>query len=78
MEEVIVQGAHISALEEEAIEVLAKEVAAKVKQNQCRVVLWDNVRDKPPEQLEVSPTTMIPHKSRKFRTILDLLLLLGF
>ena len=44
MEEAIAQGTHISAMEDEAMEVLEKEVTAKVKQNQCRVVLWDGMR----------------------------------
>ena len=54
------------------MEVLVKEVAAKVKQQQCRVVVWEDIKDNPPEQLKVSPIVMIPHKSRKFRAILDL------
>lgn len=39
---------------------------------QCKVVLWDDIKDSLPEQLKVSPLAMIPHKSRKFRAILDL------
>ena len=36
------------------------------------MVLWDDIKDDPPEELKVSPIAMILHKSRMFRTILDL------
>ena len=48
MEEAICRGPHISAMEEEAMEVLVKEVTAKVQHNQCRVVLWDDIKENPP------------------------------
>ena len=35
-------------------------------------MLWDNIKHTPPAQLKISPIAMIPHKSRKFRAILDL------
>ena len=72
MEEAIARGPRILALEKEAMEVLEKEVATKVEQNQCRVVLWDDIKHNPPEHLKVSPIAMVPHKSRKFCAILDL------
>ena len=34
--------------------------------------MWDDIKDNPPEQLKISPVAMIPHKSRKYRAILDL------
>ena len=36
-----------------------------------RVLLWDDIKDTSPAQLNISPIAMIPHKSRKFRAILD-------
>jgi hypothetical protein len=33
---------------------------------------WNDIKGNPPEQLKISPISMVPHKSRKFRTILDL------
>eukprot|EP00956_Cyclotella_meneghiniana_P025446 scaffold53123_cov73-Cyclotella_meneghiniana.AAC.1 len=66
------RGPHVSALEEDAIAQLEGEIAEKVKARQCRVVLWDDIKDNPPEQLKISPLAMIPHKSRKYRAILDL------
>ena len=72
MQEAIEQGPHESALDPLAMEQLEREVEDKVKKNQCRVVLWDDIKENPPEQLKVSPIAMIPHKSRMFRAILDL------
>jgi hypothetical protein len=43
-----------------------------VKAGQCKVVLWDDIKHNPLEQLKISPLAMIPHKSRAFRAILDL------
>ena len=40
----------------------------------AKIVLWDDIRDRLDDfpQLKVSPLSMIPHKSRKYRAILDL------
>ena len=68
----IERGPHQSSLEPAAMEQLSKEVENKVKVGQAKVVLWDDIKDSPPEQLKISPIAMIPHKSRLFRAILDL------
>ena len=72
IEAAIENGAHKSAMVPEAMKQLAEEVAAKAKKGQCRVVLWEDIKSNPPEELKVSPIAMIPHKSRMFRAILDL------
>jgi hypothetical protein len=72
MHAAVERGPHSSALDPEAIEQLKIEIAEKERIGQCKVVLWDDIKDNPPEQLKVSPLAMIPHKSRKFRAILDL------
>ena len=36
------------------------------------MVLWDDIKDNHPCQLKVSPVAAIPHKSRAYRSILDL------
>ena len=36
------------------------------------MVKWKDIKDAPPANLKTSPIVMIPHKSRKYRTILDL------
>ena len=44
----------------------------KVKKGQCWVILWDDIKHNPPEQLKISRIAMIPRKSRLFRAILNL------
>jgi hypothetical protein len=39
---------------------------------QAKLVLWDDIKDNPPPQLKISPIAAIPHKSKAFRSILDL------
>ena len=60
------------ALQPVAIKILAEELAAKDKKGQFKVVLWDIIKDNPPDKLEISPITMIPHKYQLFQEILDL------
>jgi hypothetical protein len=66
------RGPHVSAMDPEAMEQLQQEVHKKVKKGQARLVLWDEIKKNPPTELKISPIAMIPHKSRKFRAILDL------
>ena len=35
------------------------------------MVLWDDTKENPPEELKVSPIAMILHKSRVFRAMFD-------
>ena len=65
-------GPHKSALEPDPIANFVEEVADKVVKGQVRVVLWDNIKDNHPGQLKVSSVAAIPHKSRAYRSILDL------
>ena len=60
------RGPHVSSLDPAAVEQLHTKIAEKEKIGQCRVVLWDDIKDGPPEQLKISPIAMIPHKSRMF------------
>jgi hypothetical protein len=72
MREAVERGPHVSALDPEAIAQMAEEVADKVRIGQARLVSWDEIKDNPPPELKISPLAMIPHKSRRFRAILDL------
>ena len=72
VEAAIERGPHSSALEEAPMAQLKTEIEAKVKNKQCRVVLWDDIKDNPPKELKISPVSMVPHKARGFRAILDL------
>jgi len=72
MREAVKRGPHQSSLSPEAIAHFAKESAEKVRVGQAKLVLWNDIKDNPPPQLKVSPITAIPHKSKAFRSILDL------
>ncbi len=39
---------------------------------QAKLVLWDDIKDDPPPQLKILQIAAIPHKSKAFRSILDL------
>jgi hypothetical protein len=65
-------GPHQSALSPKALAHFADKAVEKVRTRQARIVLWDDIKDNPPEQLKISPIAAIPHKSKAFRSILDL------
>ena len=69
--EVVDRGPHRSATTPEAIEHFAEEIKEKLRMKQARLVPWDD-NDNPPPQLKISPIAAIPHKSKAFRSILDL------
>ncbi len=73
LEEAIARGPHQLALTPEAIEHFAQEIKEKVRTHQARVVAWDTMKDSPPTELKISPIAAIPHKSKAFWLILDLL-----
>jgi hypothetical protein len=70
--EAVKQGPHQSLLMPEAIAHFAEEAAEKKHTNQACIVAWDNIKDKPPRELKISPIASIPHKSMAFCSILDL------
>jgi hypothetical protein len=70
---VVNRGPHQSALSKEAIKHFAIEAAKKVHTKQARIVDWDSIKDNPPKELKISPIAAIPHKSKAYRSILDLL-----
>ena len=72
MWEAVERGPHKSSLSPEAIAHFAEESAEKVRVGQAKLVRWDDIKDNPPPQLKVSPIAAIPHKSKAFRSILDL------
>ena len=55
-----------------SIEHFAEEIKEKLRTNQACLVPWDDINDNPPPQLKISPIAAIPHKSKAFRSILDL------
>ena len=72
MEAAIRRGPHPSAYNDGAAEQLREETEEKVTQGYAKVVRWSELKDNPPTKLKISPVAMIPHKSRKYRCILDL------
>jgi hypothetical protein len=72
MQAAVDRGPHQSATSADAIAQLPEEVEEKIRKGQARVVDWEVIKHNPPPELKISPISMIPHKSRRFRTILDL------
>jgi hypothetical protein len=66
------RGPHISAKQKKAAIQLQIETQDKIKHGYARTVQWKDIKDNIPSQLKISPIAMIPHKTRKFRAILDL------
>ena len=66
------RGPHLSAMKPEAMKAFKEEVASKLKQKQVRILSWEGIQSKPPSELKLSPMAQIPHKSRAYRTLLDL------
>ena len=61
-----------SSLAEESISNFASEAKEKVESNQARLVCYKNFKGDLPTKMKVSPIVEIPHKSKAFRSILDL------
>ncbi len=70
--EAVKRGPHVSALSVEALEHFKEEARKKVATGQATIVNWDTIKHNPPQQMKVSPIAAIPHKSKAFRSILDL------
>jgi hypothetical protein len=66
------RGPHRSSKKKDAIRQLRKETEEKIKNKYARVIKWGDIKDNVPEKLKISPVAMIPHKSKKYRCILDL------
>ena len=72
MQAAVDRGPHRLALSDKAIAHFKAEVNEKVKSGQAKLVSWDSIKDNPPVELKISPIAVIPHKSKQFRSILDL------
>ena len=66
------RGPHQSAYAEGAPDFLQKETEEKVAHNFAKLVKWSDIKNKLPKNFKLSPVAMVPHKSKKFRVILDL------
>ncbi len=74
--EAVKRGPHVSVLSVEARKHFKEEALKKVATGQATIIDWDMIKDEPPPQMKVSPIAAIPHKSKLFRSILDLSFLL--
>ena len=63
---------HHGANSPQAITFLQAEVADKVRSGYAKVVKWGAIKHRIPRNLNISPVALVPHKSRQYRTILDL------
>ena len=72
IEEALRRGPHQSANEDGAVEFLLNETAEKAKNDYAKVVRYGDIRHNLPKNFKISPVSMIPHKSKMFRCILDL------
>jgi len=52
---------------------LRQEALEKVAQGEVKIIFWDDIKHDPHPNLKISPLAAVPHKSRIFRAILDLL-----
>jgi hypothetical protein len=73
--EAVEQGPHVSALSVEVLKHFKEEARKIVAMGQATSIDWDTIKDNPPPQMKVVPIAAIPHKSKAFRSILDLLFL---
>ncbi len=70
--EAIKRGPHVLVLLIEALKHFKEEALKKVAMGQVMIVNWDTIKDNPPPQMKVLPIAAIPHKSKAFRSILNL------
>jgi len=72
LEAAVARGPHPSARSPEARSCLRQETLDKVRQGHARLIPWAELAKNPPVNLKISPLAAVPHKSRRFRAILDL------
>ena len=66
------RGPHISAKKKQAALHLRAETKQKVQEGYAKIIKWSDIKDNIPPNIKISPVAMIPHKSRSYRTIIDL------
>ena len=72
IEAAIKKGPHASAKHPTALKALHAETKEKVMNGYAKIICYGDIKHNLPAKLKISPVAMIPHKSRAFRTILDL------
>ena len=59
-------------MEEDEISQIQVEAREKSSQGFSTIVRWNDIKQNPLSNLKFSTLAMIPHKSRKYRAILDM------
>ena len=72
LEAAVAKGPHVSALAADAIDQIQVEAREKETQGFPTIYAWEDLKKDLPAALKLSTLAMIPHKSRKYRAILDL------
>ena len=72
LEAAVQRGPHVSSLEPDVIAQFQIEAKDKEKQGFANIYSWKKLKQNLPPNFKLSPLAMIPHTSRKYRTILDL------
>ena len=72
IEAAIRRGPHPLTKNPDAQEAMFTETDDKVENGYAKVVRYGDIKHKLPKKLKISSVAMISHKSRSFRTILDL------
>ena len=72
IEAALERGPHKSAFLPGAAEFLIQETKEKAANSYAKVVRYGDIKNNLPKNFKISPISMIPHKSKEFRTILDL------
>ena len=68
----IQRGPHISAHNPVARKCLIEEAKEKERGGYAKIIKYKEIKNDIPPSLKISPVAMIPHKSRRYRCILDL------
>jgi len=73
LEAVIYRGPHPYAKSKESARCLHKQAMEKVEQGEAKNLNWEDIQDYPHPDLKISLLAAVPHKSRMFQAILNLL-----
>ena len=71
MESAVTKVPHSSALEDDTISQIQVYALEKLAQGFATIVRWEDIKHNAPSNLKFSLLAMTPHKSRKYRAILN-------
>ena len=68
----LLHGPHKSAQSKDATKALHNETESKIQNGFAKIIKFGDIKNNIPTNLKISPVACIPHKSKKYRVILDL------